>query len=84
MKVILKPIGGTAKANLERAREEVIRVLGFRGNVVTAETSGTDVVVRFEINPQWGLTPEEKVSYLKEWIPAKVRSIFKVLSVSEK
>jgi hypothetical protein len=31
----------------------------------------------------WDLPSEQKVSLLKEWISAKVRSIFEVLSVSE-
>jgi hypothetical protein len=33
MKVIIKPISGTPKANLERARHEMERVLAFRGTV---------------------------------------------------
>ena len=33
MKVILKPVNGTPKANLDRAKSEMDRVLGFRGTV---------------------------------------------------
>lgn len=84
MRVVLKPVNGTAKTNLERAKNEMNWVLSFRGTVTGVETRGTDIVVSFEINPKWDLAPGEKVSYLKEWIPAKVRSIFKVVSVSEK
>jgi len=56
MKVVMKHVSGTAKANLERAKLEIA------------------------INPKWEL--DEKVSYLKEWIPAKVRKVFEVISVS--
>jgi len=83
MKVVLKPIAGTAEANLDRAREEVIRVLSFRGDVTGAKTEGSKIVVEFKVNPKWELTPEEKVNYLLEWIPAKVKSVFKVLNVSD-
>ena len=83
MRVILKPLSGNAKANLERAGHEIDRVLAFRGNVLSVGTRGTDIVVRFAVNPKWDLTPEEKVSYLLEWIPAKVKSVFEVISVSE-
>ena len=36
MKVVLKHVSGTAKANTERAKEELNRVLAFRGEVVSA------------------------------------------------
>jgi len=37
-----------------------------------------------EINPKWDLPLSEKVDYLKEWITAKVKTVFKVISVSAK
>jgi len=83
MRVIIKPIFGIDKASVERAREELVRALSFRGNVISAEANGPNVIVRFEINPQWDLPAQRKVSYLKECIPAKVRSTFRVLGVSE-
>jgi len=82
MKVTLKPLSGSAEPNLERAKHELMRVLSFRGNVTRAKTNGSRVIVEFEINPKWELSPEERVAYLKEWIPAKVKSVFEVLSVS--
>jgi len=81
MKVIMKHVSGSAKANLERAKEEMIRVLAFRGEVINAKVKGQEIIIEFAINPKWG--NEEKVSYLKEWIPAKVRQVFEVVSVSE-
>ena len=83
MRVVLRSRSGTAGANLERAKDELNRVLSFRGNITGAELNGARVIVRFEINPKWDLTPREKVKYLKEWIPAKTRNTFRVLSVSE-
>ena len=81
--VIIKPIFGIDKASVERAREELVRALSFRGNVIGAEANGPNVIVRFEINPQWDLPPQERVKYLTGCIPAKVRSTFRVISVSE-
>lgn len=82
MKVVLEPISGTARTNVERAREEINRVLNFRGQVSSAEAKGSEIVVRFTINPDWDLPLFEKVSYLTAWIEAKVKSIFKVVSIS--
>jgi len=82
MKVVMEPISGTAKANVERAREEINRVLNFRGQVASAEAKGSEIVVRFTINPDWDLPLFEKVSYLTAWIEAKVKSVFRVVSIS--
>ena len=82
MKVVMEPLSGTAKANVERAREEINRVLNFRGQVASAEAKGSEIVVRFTINPDWDLPLFEKVSYLTAWIEAKVKSVFRVVSIS--
>jgi hypothetical protein len=82
MKVILNPISGTPRANLERARHEMERVLAFRGTVDSVKPIKNSIEVKITINPKWDLSTEQKTSYLKEWIIAKVRLSFKVLSVS--
>jgi DNA-binding protein YbaB len=82
MKVIMRHVSGTAKANLERAKEELTRVLGFRGDVVSAKANGQRTTLEIAINPKW--ENEDKVGYLKEWIPTKGRKVFEVISVSEK
>jgi len=82
MKVILKPLSGTAEENLDRAKVEINRVLNFRGSVTNLKAEGKRIIVRFNMNPAWDLPESEKVKSLKEWIPAKVRKVFKVLSVS--
>jgi hypothetical protein len=82
MKVIMKHISGSAEANLERAKEEITRVLAFRGDVDSAKIQGSNIVVAIAISPKWDASYEEKINYLKEWIPAKARTVFKVVSVS--
>ena len=82
MKVILEPVSGTAEETLARARVEIDRALNFRGSVTDVKAKGTRIIVQFDINPKWDLPEFEKVKSLKEWIPAKVRTVFKVLSVS--
>jgi hypothetical protein len=81
MKVVIKHVSGTAKANLERAKEELTRVLGFRGDVLV-KTNGQRITLEISINPKW--ESDNRVNYLKEGIPAKVKSVFEVISVSEK
>jgi hypothetical protein len=82
MKVILEPVSGTAKDNLERAKYEIERVLSFRGSVDSVKVLNNGVEVQISINAAWHLTKQQKVDSLKEWIPAKVRTVFKVVSVS--
>ena len=82
MKVILEPVSGTAGENLERASVEITRVLNFRGSVTGVKAEGTRITVQFEINPKWDLPMSAKVECLKEWIPAKVRTIFKVPDIA--
>ena len=82
MEVVLEPVTGTAKANLERAKLEIERVLAFRGSVTGVNAKGTRIIVEFDINGTWDLPLAEKESYLKEWITAKVKVVFKVHEVS--
>jgi hypothetical protein len=82
MLVVIQPLAGTARANLVRAKAEIARVLDFRGAVTSAEAKGDRIIVKFKINPAWNSPMSEKVELLKEWIPAKVKVIFKVISVS--
>ena len=84
MIILLEPVSGTAEEYLDRAEAEITRVLDFRGSVIGVKARGTRIIVESEINPKWDLPESEKVSYLREWITAKVRTIFKVLKVSPK
>ena len=81
MNVAVKPISGDAQAYLERAKDELTRVLAFRGDVTSARVNGQRILLEIAINPKW--ESGDKVSYLKEWIPAKTRRVFEVVSVSE-
>jgi hypothetical protein len=78
MKVMLKPVVGTAKDNRERAKDEIIRVLGFRGDVVKVNIDSPKIIIEFEISPKWEAHPQYKKAYLKQCIPAKVKSVFEV------
>jgi len=82
MKVILEPVSGTAKDNLERAKYEMERVLSFRGTVDSVKALNNGIEVKISINPGWDLPKEQKVDSLKEWITAKVRTTFKIVSMS--
>ena len=82
MFVILKPTSGTPKANLERAKHEMERVLGFRGEVDSVKALNNGIEVKISINPTWDLPKEQKIDSLNQWITAKIRTSFKVVSVS--
>jgi len=81
MQVVLEPLSGTAKDNLDRSKVEITRVLDFRGSVTSVKAKGTRITVVFEVNPKWDMPDSEKVKSLREWIPAKVRTVFKVIDV---
>jgi hypothetical protein len=82
MEVTLEPVNETAEENLERAKVEITRVLDFRGSVTGVKAKGTRITVEFEVNPKWDLPQAERESYLREWIPAKVRKVFEVHDVA--
>jgi hypothetical protein len=82
MKIVLESVGGNGHTDLDRAREEVIRVLGFRGMVSNAKVEKSRVAVEFDVNPKWDLPLADKVDYLRMWMPAKVKSVFKVVDLS--
>ena len=82
MIILLEPVSGTAEEYLDRAEAEITRVLDFRGSVTSVKAKGTIITVKVEVNPKWDLPQAGKESYLREWIMAKVRQTFKVISVS--
>jgi len=82
MKIVIEAIGGNGRPDLDRAREEIIRVLGFRGTVSNAKVEKSRVAVEFEVNPKWDLPPQERIDYLRMWMPAKVKSVFRVVDLS--
>ena len=81
MKVYLKPAAGSARDNLESAKVEMERVVGFRGKVVSTKVEGKRIAVKVEISPKWGLAEEEKVPQLSKWIEARTRKFFRVQSI---
>jgi len=81
MYVTIEPISGTPKENLDRVKLEMERVLAFRGSVSKVKVKGKMIIVEFEVNPEWDLPVDEKVKYLEEWIPAKMKVVFKVVNI---
>lgn len=75
----LKPL---LNQDLQRVRDEVNRVLGFRGQVKEVRSEQAHVYVNLEVAPAWKLDDQEKLAYLEEWIPAKLRHI-KLLALRE-
>jgi hypothetical protein len=78
MIVYLEPVAGSAKDNLERAKYEMERTIGFRGEVTSAKVEGNRIAVTVEINPKWNLPDREKDSTLRKWILVKTRKVFEV------
>jgi hypothetical protein len=81
VKIVMKHISGTAQDNRERAKEEMIRVLGFRGDIVKVNVKSSNIIIEITVNPSW--EADNKIGYLKEWIPAKVKKVFEVVSISD-
>jgi hypothetical protein len=52
MIVYLEHVSGTAKDNLDRAKVEIERIVGFRGTVTEAKVQGRRIAVTFEVNPK--------------------------------
>jgi hypothetical protein len=78
MIVYLESLYGAAEGNLERARVEVERVLNFRGTITRVIAKGDQIQVDFKVNPDWDLPLGQKMTYLAEWLPVKIRH-FKVV-----
>jgi len=49
--------------------------------VVSTKANGQKITLKIAINPKW--ESDYRVGYLNEWIPAKTRKVFEVISVSE-
>lgn len=60
MKVVMKPISGSAQDYLERAKDELTRVLGFRGDVVSAKVKGDRIIMEIAINPKWDASLQQR------------------------
>jgi len=69
------------KCGLERTIEEANRVLMFRGRVVGYLSPKFEQIhLMVQIADDWKLE-EDKLAYLKNWIPAKFKVLFNVVSV---
>jgi|APFre7841882654_1041346.scaffolds.fasta_scaffold73989_4 hypothetical protein len=77
MIVYLEPLYGDVQGNLDRAKAETEKALGFRGTITRVKAKGNQIQVVFKVNPQWDLPLGEKMTYLADWLPVRVRH-FKV------
>ena len=59
-----------------RIKDEVDRALGFRGHALTVENGFLGCVsVPIEVADCWTMDCKDKLTYLKGWIPAKLRGL---------
>ena len=77
MKIYLEPMFGDAKSNIERAKTQLEKALGFRGTITDIKADNSRIMVNVKVNPQWDLSAREKVKYLRDWLPTRVHG-FKV------
>jgi hypothetical protein len=80
MIIYLEPIAGGAESNIDRARAEMERVMGFRGSITDIQAKGGQIIVKIKVSPDWDLPLGQKLTYLNEWITVKTRH-FKVKSI---
>jgi hypothetical protein len=64
--------------DLDRAEAEFEKALGFRGTITKVRHKGNQIQVDFKVNPAWDLPLGQKMTYLAEWLPVRVRH-FKVV-----
>jgi len=64
MIVYLEPHYGDAEGNLDRARAEVEKALGFRGTITSVKVNDDQIQVDFKLNSDWDLPLGEKMTYL--------------------
>ena len=77
MKVYLEPMFGDAKTNIERAKIQLAKALGFRGTITAVKAGRRYLMAEIKISTRWDLSPSERVKYLREWLPSRVQH-FKV------
>ena len=72
MKVYLKPMFGSAKTNVKKAETQLEKALGFRGKIKAIKVENGRIVANIRVNSQWDLSAQEKVKYLRSWLPSRV------------
>jgi hypothetical protein len=74
MKVYLEPMFGDAKSNIERAKIQLAKALGFRGMVTETRAERGHIVAAIKISTRWELPPLERESYLRHWLQSNVHN----------
>ena len=65
----------THKLGPERARAALTWALSWRGEVVKVKQSKTidTLLIEAKVTDSWQATDDEKLAYLKDWLPTKTR-----------
>jgi hypothetical protein len=65
----------TQKLGLERAQAAVNWALSWRGEVVKVKQSKAPdtLLIKAKLSDSWQATDNEKLAYLKDWLPTKTR-----------
>jgi len=73
--LITVTVQDTHKLGSERAQAAVNWALSWRGEVVKVKQSKTPdtLLVEVKVSDSWQATDDEKLAYLKSWLPAKTR-----------
>jgi hypothetical protein len=72
MKIYLEPMYGDPGSNIERARIQLGKALGFRGTITEIKAQPKHITAEIKISTRWDLSPRERVKYLREWLPTRV------------
>ena len=72
MIVYLEPMFGDARSNIERAKTQLEKALGFRGTITDIKAENNHIIFDVKVNPNWDLSTREKVKYLRDWLPTRV------------
>ena len=57
MKVYLEPMYGDPESNVERAKIQLAKALGFRGSIIETKVKGRYIMAEIKISTRWELPP---------------------------
>ena len=72
MKIYLEPMYGDPETNIDRAKIQLDKALGFRGSIDDIRVEGRYIQAEIRISTRWELSPRQRQRYLEEWLPTRV------------
>lgn len=72
MKVYLKPMYGDIRSNIDRAKVQLTKALGFRGTITEIKAEDRHILAEVKISARWDLPPSDRIKYLHDWLPTRV------------